>query len=64
MAVLMNSVLNLNLRWNLSDLVGEIGSQWGNFSPGGYVISRFRKNLYSFGIVEAKQAPVLLCFIN
>ena len=32
-----------------SDLVEEIGSQWGNFSPGGPVISKFRRNLYSFG---------------
>ena len=37
-----------------SDLVGE----WGNFSPGGPVISKFRRNLYSFGIGKAKQAPV------
>ena len=32
-----------------SNLVGEIGSQWGNFSPGGPVISKFQRNLYSFG---------------
>ena len=38
-----------------SNLVGEIGSQWGNFSPGGPVISKFRRNLYSFGIGKAKQ---------
>ena len=31
-----------------NNLVAEIGSQWGNFSPGGPVISRFRRNLYSF----------------
>ena len=37
-----------------SNLVGEIGSQWGNCSPGGPVISKFRRNLYSFGIGKAK----------
>ena len=31
------------------DLVCEIWSQWGNFSPGGPAISRSRRNLYSFG---------------
>ena len=32
-----------------STLAAEIGAQWGNFSPGGPVISKFRRNLYSFG---------------
>ena len=31
-----------------SNLVGKIGSQWGNFSPGGHVISRFQKNDSTF----------------
>ena len=37
-----------------SDLVEEIGSQWGNFSPGGPVISKFQRNFYSFGSGEVK----------
>ena len=40
-----------------SNLVAEIGSQWGNFSPGGPVISKFRRNLYSFGKVITMQTP-------
>ena len=35
------------------NLAAEIGSQWGNFSPGGPVISKFRWNLCSFGKVVA-----------
>ena len=41
-----------------STLAAEIGAQWGNFSPWGPVISKFRRNLYSFGIVETKQTPM------
>ena len=41
-----------------SNLVGEIGSQWGNCSPGGPMISKFRRNLYSFGNVVTMQAPM------
>ena len=39
-----------------SNLAAEIGARWGNFSPGGPVISKFRRNLYSFGkVLEAMQ---------
>ena len=31
------------------NLAAEIGAQWGNFSPGGPVISKFRWNLCRFG---------------
>ena len=41
-----------------STLAAEIGAQWGNFSPGGPVISKFRRNLCSFGRVEAMQTPM------
>ena len=42
-----------------STLAAEIGAQWGNFSesPGGPVISKFRRNLCSFGEMGARQAP-------
>ena len=39
-----------------STLAAEIGAQWGNFSPGGPVISKFRRNLCSFGEVGTRQA--------
>ena len=40
--------------WNQAyqiNLAAEIGAQWGNFSPGGPVIPKFRRNLCSFGEV-------------
>ena len=41
-----------------STLAAEIGAQWGNFSPGGPVISKFRRNLYSFGDGGTLQTPM------
>ena len=38
-------------------LAAEIGTQWSNFSPGGPVISKFRRNLCSFGEMGTRQAP-------
>ena len=49
--------LNCNQNYQ-SNLSGEIGSQWGNFSPGGPVISKFRRNLYSFGDGGTLQTPM------
>ena len=42
----------------LCNLVGGIGSQWGNFSPGGPVIPKFRRNLFSFGEGGTLQTPM------
>ena len=39
-------------------LAAEIGTQWRNFSPGGPVISKFRRNLYSFGDGGTLQTPM------
>ena len=41
-----------------STLAAEIGAQWGNFSPGGPVISKFRRNLCSFVGILTMQTPM------
>ena len=38
-----------------STLAAEIGAQWGNFSPEGPVISKFQRNLHSFGGIVSMQ---------
>ena len=41
-----------------STLVAEIGAPWGHFSPGGPVIPKFRRNLFSFGEGGTLQTPM------
>ena len=51
-------LLKLCIQAYQSTLAAEIGAQWGNFSPWGPVISKFRRNLCSFGGILTMQTPM------